>query len=558
MSRKAVALSAATVIAIVSHGTRVDAFDGPAQTPAPPKTAEVTAGSVALLVNQRDSDTLDRLRAAIGHDDPVVRAVAARVAGVTAAAALFGAVSAALQRETDAQAEAEQVRALLFFQTDAARTVVERHLGKAKGGAIRVYLEWVVRSGLADLPDRFEEILRSVPSHAARELSAIVRRAVAQNPAAKDRLIRAWAPIAPPAGWKSLLDDVANAAQDVEPGVLQEALSSKEPSIREASVWFVVRRLARDLPVPASVLDAAMPGQAGSSSSDTNTEDGWEAFGRELVARRHRQMQTPDRSNLIHATSLERIDDARVLPLLKETTADERQAVVKALGKTLVATKAPHEGTRTSTSIDPPRGQPSMRMVPLPWPQLLGDLLTTPGCPFSKTPRLGDFQTSYRPAGRPATVSLDTTSLPAKCEPVLAALARLTLADMEHEVKEKETQWIIVPVDNEFLQCLAEHNPRAPRERVWDKRIQPPTKTRDVRPQYPQAIINARVQGMVVLESVVSAAGCVMDVAVLRSLHPGLDYAALLAVSKWRFTPTLLGGQPVAVIVTVTVNFTLQ
>ena len=63
---------------------------------------------------------------------------------------------------------------------------------------------------------------------------------------------------------------------------------------------------------------------------------------------------------------------------------------------------------------------------------------------------------------------------------------------------------------------------------------------------------------MVVLESVVSAAGCVMDVAVLRSLHPGLDYAALLAVSKWRFTPTLLGGQPVAVIVTVTVNFTLQ
>lgn len=45
---------------------------------------------------------------------------------------------------------------------------------------------------------------------------------------------------------------------------------------------------------------------------------------------------------------------------------------------------------------------------------------------------------------------------------------------------------------------------------------------------------------------------------VLRSVQLPLDLAALKAVSGWRFEPTLLDGEPVPVIMTVTVNFTLQ
>ena len=44
---------------------------------------------------------------------------------------------------------------------------------------------------------------------------------------------------------------------------------------------------------------------------------------------------------------------------------------------------------------------------------------------------------------------------------------------------------------------------------------------------------------------------------VLRSI-PLLDQAALDAVKQWQYTPTLLNGVPVPVIMTVTVNFTLQ
>jgi periplasmic protein TonB len=43
---------------------------------------------------------------------------------------------------------------------------------------------------------------------------------------------------------------------------------------------------------------------------------------------------------------------------------------------------------------------------------------------------------------------------------------------------------------------------------------------------------------------------------VLRSV-PLLDEAAVDAVSRWRYTPTLLNGTPVAVLMTITINFTL-
>ena len=87
--------------------------------------------------------------------------------------------------------------------------------------------------------------------------------------------------------------------------------------------------------------------------------------------------------------------------------------------------------------------------------------------------------------------------------------------------------------------------------------IRPPEKTRDVAPLYPAIAQSARVQGIVIIEATIGADGRVTDVTVLRSI-PLLDAAALTAVRQWEFSPTLLNGIPVPVIMTVTVNFTLQ
>jgi protein TonB len=85
----------------------------------------------------------------------------------------------------------------------------------------------------------------------------------------------------------------------------------------------------------------------------------------------------------------------------------------------------------------------------------------------------------------------------------------------------------------------------------------PPTKVRDAAPAYPAIAQVARVQGIVIIEATIGLDGAVVDARVLRSV-PLLDEAALQAVRQWRYTPTRLDGQPVAVIMTVTVNFQLR
>jgi TonB family protein len=87
--------------------------------------------------------------------------------------------------------------------------------------------------------------------------------------------------------------------------------------------------------------------------------------------------------------------------------------------------------------------------------------------------------------------------------------------------------------------------------------IKTPTKIKDVPPVYPAEALAAGIQGVVIIEAVIDPAGKVSSANVLRSI-PALDQAAVDAVRQWEFTPTLLNGVPVPVIMTVTVNFSLQ
>ena len=87
--------------------------------------------------------------------------------------------------------------------------------------------------------------------------------------------------------------------------------------------------------------------------------------------------------------------------------------------------------------------------------------------------------------------------------------------------------------------------------------IKEPKKLKNVNPAYPDIAKQARVQGVVILECTISPQGKVTDVKVLRGI-PLLDAAAVEAVKQWVYSPTLLIGVPVPVIMTVTVNFRLS
>ena len=86
--------------------------------------------------------------------------------------------------------------------------------------------------------------------------------------------------------------------------------------------------------------------------------------------------------------------------------------------------------------------------------------------------------------------------------------------------------------------------------------LREPRKVKHVAPVYPSIALAAKIQGVVILECTISPQGRVEGVQVLRGV-PSLDEAAVEAVKKWAYTPTLLGGVPVGVVMTVTVNFVL-
>ncbi len=87
--------------------------------------------------------------------------------------------------------------------------------------------------------------------------------------------------------------------------------------------------------------------------------------------------------------------------------------------------------------------------------------------------------------------------------------------------------------------------------------VKAPTKIKNVWPVYPQVARDSNVSGVVILEVRIDAEGNVTDARVIRSVAL-LDEAAQEAVMQWKFTPTLLNGVAVPVIMTVTVNFSLQ
>ncbi len=78
-----------------------------------------------------------------------------------------------------------------------------------------------------------------------------------------------------------------------------------------------------------------------------------------------------------------------------------------------------------------------------------------------------------------------------------------------------------------------------------------------VQPIYPPLARQARVQGAVELRAIISKAGTIENLVVVRG-HPMLATAAIEAVRQWRYRPYLLNNEPIEVETEITVNFVLS
>jgi protein TonB len=88
--------------------------------------------------------------------------------------------------------------------------------------------------------------------------------------------------------------------------------------------------------------------------------------------------------------------------------------------------------------------------------------------------------------------------------------------------------------------------------------IQAPTLLHRVEPFYPPTAVDARLQGIVILEAIIDRDGTVAEVKVLRSAGVLLDREALIAVRQWRYTPLVLNGIRERFVLTVTLSFNLE
>lgn len=80
---------------------------------------------------------------------------------------------------------------------------------------------------------------------------------------------------------------------------------------------------------------------------------------------------------------------------------------------------------------------------------------------------------------------------------------------------------------------------------------------RQPKPVYPPLAKQARIQGVVRLNAIISKDGTIQNLTVLSG-HPLLVPSAMEAVKQWIYAPTLLNGEPVEVVTQIDVNFTLS
>ena len=138
------------------------------------------------------------------------------------------------------------------------------------------------------------------------------------------------------------------------------------------------------------------------------------------------------------------------------------------------------------------------------------------------------------------------------------------------ELQANETRKLDVALEvgevAETVNVVAKAPPAAPP----DTRSGPPSRIRvggnvqatklvhRVNPVYPERAQAQGIQGTVLLEAVILKDGTLGALRVLNKLaDPDLVDAASEAVKNWRYEPTLLNGQPIEVVTTITVNFRL-
>lgn len=88
--------------------------------------------------------------------------------------------------------------------------------------------------------------------------------------------------------------------------------------------------------------------------------------------------------------------------------------------------------------------------------------------------------------------------------------------------------------------------------------VKAPVKVNTPDPEYTESARAARVEGVVIIETIIDKRGRVRSTKIVKDQPMGLGAAAERAVKGWTFKPATLNGKPVEVYYNLTVNFQLD
>jgi TonB family protein len=532
-----------------------------------PLRQPLSPGSVALLLAGRMGPAeVARCREALAHPRPETRAAAARVARVSGAPGLVPALLQALATEKDLPAAREELMALGWLtagSADDAMFAAAKRLGGAIDRALATSVALRGPQALPLLPRlnglQLEEWdWREFFTWATREGQESAPEAAAAAVA-----------LGNPAAWTAILS--VRSPLVIDASVLARAIASQSVRVRESTYWHLLRSrhqgTALDPSTEAAL--AAAPEAVAETAPDAVAVFAFEllqrGLGRKAVDRtallqglpeaERARLQT-DAAVLAQLREPERAVYARLLFRDRATLDESLKTYGRAQDAGRAALAAAAKPGRTP--VAPPT---RVRTASDFTPGLMADLLSVTGCRLPDQPSWAMLEIRHDEKGALAAAGLGPLQDLGSCEAAARALLLMAAVPHGRPARPKETDVLVLPVYADFASCAPRAEPTPPLAIGGATRVggvlREPSKTRSVSPRYPSSAVAERRQGAVVLEATVGPEGGVCAAEVLYGEHPDLQGEALRAVMQWRYTPTLLNGKPVPVIMTVTVNFRL-
>ena len=174
----------------------------------------------------------------------------------------------------------------------------------------------------------------------------------------------------------------------------------------------------------------------------------------------------------------------------------------------------------------------------------------------TSTDAAGSWSLSGIPAGN-YTVEVRARGFAAATRPIVLASGQSATVDHNLQLGSIQER-ITVVAPGQARHATIEINPTPQRIRVGGS-VQASKLIRQVKPAYPKFAQAQGIEGTVLLNAVIGKDGHLLSIKVMNKLaDPELATVAVAAVEQWQYEPTLLNGEPVEVITTISVDFKLQ